>query len=352
MKGKRPVIVLALIATVVAGAFIYADNTEKMAPKAPDFGKGQWLNSKPLTMKELRGKVVLVDFWEYTCINCLRTLPYLKTWNKRYKKYGLVIVGVHTPEFKSSSIPANVKAAVKRLGVTWPVLLDNNYQTWNAYQNRWWPREILIDRKGRIRYNHIGEGHYDRTERMIQKLLAEGGKAPDIKVMAPVRKTDVPGAACYLTTPETYIGSNRGTLSNPRYLGEGTHFYAALGADQIKDGKPALQGRWSTFGEYCQSKSAFSKLLLRYHAAGCYVVADAGPTHTSATMQVLLDGKPVPPKLRGEDIQVEKGKTVVKLGRTRLYRLVGGNVFGRHVVELDAPEGARFYSFTFGTCVH
>jgi thiol-disulfide isomerase/thioredoxin len=353
---------------------------------APEFPRAKWLNTTPLTMKDLRGKVVLVDFWEYTCINCIRTLPYLKEWNRRYRPYGLVIVGVHTPEFASSGIPANVAAAVRRFGITYPVLLDSDRRTWNAYGNEYWPRDFLIDRNGVIRFDHIGEGGYRETELEIQQLLREGGKAPDLTPMSPVRDTDRPGAVCYLTTAETYIGSARGHLANrggyqgdrsadqgvpgiapfaangagrgevPGFLAgsgeETTRWFEAPAVGRIEDGIPALDGPWTPHREYCQAAGASSRLIFRYHAAGLYLVADAGERGGHRDMTVELDGQPVPEALRGSDLAELGGKTVVRLGRTRLYRLVEGNVFGRHVVTLRPPRGARLYSFTFGTCVH
>lgn len=385
MKGFKLFVLVS--AASLLGLLLWSGGQAGVGKAAPEFPKARWINGPPLTLRELRGKVVLVDFWEYTCINCIRTLPYLKEWYKRYSPYGLVIVGVHTPEFHASAIPSNVEAAVKRFGITYPVLLDDRYKTWNAYGNFYWPRDYLIDRKGVIRFDHVGEGGYGRTEEEIQQLLREGGTCPDLPIMAPVRATDEPGAVCYLTTPEVYVGSNRGHLSNRGGYagifggagGEGgaapqespggpsaapspllspdessalNRRFIAPPSDRMEDGLPALDGLWVPRSQYCQSGGASSKLFLRYHAAGCYVVADAGEDRTAARMEVLLDGEPVPPALRGEDVQEQNGVTFVRLGRTRLYRLVGGNLFGRHLLELEPQAGVRIYSFTFGTCTH
>ncbi len=344
---------LMVVVASLAGLLLWSGGAVGLGRPAPAFPKARWINSKPLTMKDLKGKVVLVDFWEYTCINCIRTLPYLKAWNKRYAPYGLVIVGVHTPEFKASAEPSNVEAAVRRFGITYPVLLDDQYKTWTAYGNLYWPREYLIDRKGIIRYDHVGEGEYGRTEAEIQKLLREGGTCPDIPLMKPVRAVDSPGAVCYRTTAETYIGSDRGQLANTGgYGGPRVRRYVAPAPRVLPDGRPALSGRWSAHPQYCEAEGPYASLYLRYHAAGCYVVADAGNRRSFNTMEVLLDGQPVPAALRGSDVVQKHGRTFVTLGRTRLYRLVDGNVFGRHVVELKPEPGARFYSFTFGTCTH
>ena len=170
---------------------------------APDFaGIAGWVNSAPLTMKELRGKVVLIDFWTYSCINCLRTLPHVEAWDRMYRKDGLVIVGVHTPEFAFEHVPSNVRSAVKRLGVRYPVALDNEYGTWNAYGNQYWPAEYLIDRKGHVRYAHFGEGEYDVTEESIRSLLGEKLGAP-----ASARLRDLTPTGTL--TPESYLGSER-----------------------------------------------------------------------------------------------------------------------------------------------
>src|SRR5262245_7250961 len=171
--------------------------------QAPDFaGIDRWLNSRPLTMASLRGKVVLIDFWTYSCINCLRTLPHVEAWDRLYRKAGLVIVGVHTPEFAFEHVPSNVEAAVKRLGVRYPVALDNDYGTWNAYGNQYWPAKYLIDRSGHLRYAHFGEGNYDITEENIRTLLGEKPAAPvsnrlhDLTPTGPI-------------TPESYLGFER-----------------------------------------------------------------------------------------------------------------------------------------------
>ncbi len=349
---RRKLVLVSLISLLVSCGTVTPGEEGWVGRPAPPFGRGEWLNSRPLSIGALRGKVVLVDFWEYTCINCIRTFPYLKEWYRRYEPYGLVIVGVHTPEFDASSVSANVAAAVERFGIRYPVLLDGNHETWDAYDNAYWPREILIDREGRVRYDHAGEGNYGRTEERIRTLLKEGGSAPDLPLMEPVRETDRPGAICYPTTAETYIGTERGRLSNRSgYEGKRPAAYRAPPGADVLDGRPALDGEWSARGEYCRAEGPSSKLLLRYHAAGCYLVADDGGHGGTSEMEVLLDGTAVPSALKGEDVAERDGRTFVMLGGTRLYRLVEGNVFGKHLLELRAPQGARFFSFTFGTCV-
>ena len=188
---------------------------DRPPPDAPELigTPADWLNSPPLKREELRGKVVLVDFWEYTCVNCIRTLPYLKEWHKRYAKDGVVIIGIHTPEFAFAKDRKNVAQAVKNLGITWPVLLDSEYKNWMAYHNSFWPRKYFINREGNIVADHAGEGGYGESEARIQYLLKEIN--PDAvfpEVMEPIRDTDRPGAVCYPTTPELYAGE-RGALN-------------------------------------------------------------------------------------------------------------------------------------------
>src|SRR6185436_11210494 len=178
-----------------------AKTAESKYHEAPDIqGISAWINTAPLTMQELRGKVVLVDFWTYSCINCLRTLPYLKSWDARYRSKGLVILGVHSPEFGFEHSVGNVRAAVKRLGIRYPVALDNDFGTWNAYQNQYWPADYLIDRQGHVRYYHFGEGGYDTTDARIRTLLAEKSAALPAAVRLPDPTPDA------LLTPETYLG--------------------------------------------------------------------------------------------------------------------------------------------------
>lgn len=163
-----------LAATALSAASLTAAVAAPMAPAAPEFtGISKWLNSDPLTMRQLRGKVVLVDFWTYTCINCIRTLPYVKSWHEKYKDQGLVVVGVHTPEYPFERSTDNVKTAIKRFGIPYAVAQDNQYATWNAYSNRYWPAVYLIDKQGRVVYQHFGEGEYAETEAKIRTLLAE-----------------------------------------------------------------------------------------------------------------------------------------------------------------------------------
>ncbi|HZT42373.1 MAG TPA: redoxin domain-containing protein [Chthonomonadaceae bacterium] len=331
---------------------------------APEFRgtAADWLNTagKALSLKELIATrhVVLVDFWEYTCVNCLRTIPYLQEWNKRYAKDGLVIVGIHTPEFQFAKDPHNVAEAVKRLGITWPVLIDSDYHNWNAYHNGGWPHKFFINDRGLIVADHFGEGAYDRSEALIQQLLKQAH--PDLtfpKVMAPVRDADKPGAVCYLQTPEMYVGERgaqqdqHGNLDTyvPGQLGffddPGTH----------EDGKVYAQGAWRMEPESLRHGRTTTALqdyiALRYHALECNaVIKPEGDKPFRVT--IIQDGKPIAKQDKGADIQYdEKGNSYIQVDTPRMYRLTANARFGSHELRLasNSPDFG-LYSFTFTSC--
>jgi cytochrome c biogenesis protein CcdA/thiol-disulfide isomerase/thioredoxin len=288
--------------------------------RAPDFaGIDRWLNSRRLTMAQLRGKVVLIDFWTYSCINCLRTLPHLEAWDRMYRKAGLVIVGVHTPEFAFEHVPSNVRSATKRLGVRYPVALDNDYGTWNAYGNQYWPAEYLIDRQGHVRHAHFGEGEYNITEENIRSLLGEQPASPaadrlhDLTPSGPI-------------TPESYLGYGR----IDRFTGskiypdkEATYaFPAALGRDDF-----AYAGRWTVRVQRIVAGED-ARLELRYYARKVFLVLGG-----KGTVQVIVDGRP---------------HGVVHVNSDRLYTLVDRDSIDDAVLELRFSPGVSAYAFTFG----
>jgi cytochrome c biogenesis protein CcdA/thiol-disulfide isomerase/thioredoxin len=287
---------------------------------APEFaGIDEWLNSKPLTMQGLRGKVVLVDFWTYSCINCLRTLPHLEAWYRLYHRAGLVIVGVHTPEFAFEHVPSNVRGAAKRLGVRYPVALDNEYGTWNAYGNQYWPAEYLIDRTGHIRHAHFGEGEYDLTEEDIRALLGEQPAAPTSQ-----RLRDLTPSGSL--TPESYLGYDR----IDRFTGSKIHpdreatyaFPTGLERDDF-----AYAGRWTVRAQRIVA-GAGARLELRYQARKVYLVLGG-----QGTVRVLVNGKP---------------HGVVNVTSDRLYTLVDGSSIDDATLELRFSPGVSAYAFTFG----
>ncbi len=246
---------------------------------APEFdGIVEWQNSEPLTIAGLRGKVVLIDFWTYSCINCLRTLPYIREWHDRYRDSGLVIVGVHTPEFAFERVPANVRENSEELGVTYPVALDNGYATWNAWGNRYWPAKYLIDRKGRVRGYHFGEGAYDETEQMIRELLAERAVALPA---ASAADDETPSGNL---TPETYLGFERiaGYVGEPIVPGR-PHAYTF--AKQVGHDEVSYAGTW-TVGRENAVAAEGAKLRLNYRARDVYLVLSG-----SGTVTALVDGR-------------------------------------------------------------
>jgi thiol-disulfide isomerase/thioredoxin len=290
-------------------------------------------------------KVVLVDFWTYSCINCQRTLPYLNAWYQKYKDQGLEIVGVHTPEFEFEKNKANVASAIAKYGIMYPVVQDNDYGTWGAYGNRYWPRKYLIDIDGYIVYDHIGEGGYDETEQKIQELLKERASAMGEQVAVSsdvVHPAGVIGVNDSVArSSETYFGADRN-----EFLGNGIQAKVGLQAfvlpKTFATGKLYLDGDWNIEAQFAQTKSAQAKVVYRYQGNSVYVVASS-PEPVAVT--VLRDGVLVPPAAAGED--VVNGKVLVS--GSRLYKIIKDNDYGTHTLELiiDKPS-VQFYTFTFG----
>ena len=322
---------------------------------ANDFvGVTQWLNSPPLTLEELKGKVVLVDFWTYTCINCLRTLPYLRDWNTKYASRGLVIVGVHSPEFQFKHDEGNVREAMVRERVTWPVAMDNDFDTWRAYSNRYWPNKFLIDKDGEIRYNHIGEGAYTETELHIRGYLEEAGyDVSDIPVGGVTGvEEDEPGRK--MITREIYAG--RG-WERGEYLGNEKPAIGKLSTD-FQDpgdhvgGRFYLHGVWSIDREsvtHSRPTEGFGDYIaIAYEAASVNVVLrprGVNPFRVLAT----VDGKPVAESHRGDDIVVDdNGDTYLNIDGPRMYNVVRSTSV--HDGELKLHTGSpdfSLYTYTF-----
>jgi cytochrome c biogenesis protein CcdA/thiol-disulfide isomerase/thioredoxin len=308
---------------------------------APDFvGNQRWFNTKggaPLSLSELRGKVVLVDFWTYTCINCLRTLPYLKAWDSRYRRDGLVIVGVHTPEFPFERDPGNVRDAIAQNGLHYPVAQDNDYATWNAYGNQYWPAKYLIDARGRVRYTHFGEGSYERTEEAIRGLLAEAGHAPP----GGLAHAHAERASAAVTTPESYLGAERADRFVNGRIRAGTQTFRAP-ARNVPDDHLAYEGTWR-IGKEAATAVLGARLKLAFGARRVFLVLGSA-RGKARPARVLLDGRPLPNRLAGRDVR--GGSAVVT--RQRLYRLVDLNRPERHLLTLELPPGVSGYAFTFG----
>lgn len=319
-------------------------NTNYSAPEF--FGITKWLNSPrfgeagtdhPLTMKELRGKVVLVDFWTYTCINCIRTLPYVTSWYDKYKDQGFVVVGVHTPEFAFEKDTNNVVMSIKQYNIHYPVGQDNNYETWNAYNNQYWPAEYLIDANGIVRRTHFGEGKYDETEMAIQLLLKERGKVINKGLVTIQDQTPTEQL-----TPETYLGLKRmDRFSSSEQIERGIQTFSA--SKEIPLHYFALSGTWDEQEEYAQAKQG-SSLTLHFVADKVFLVIT--PKTNTDHIAVFLDGGEVDAAHAGQDVVAG----VVAVTVPRLYNLI--DLHGKteeHTLELRfQTEGTEVFAFTFG----
>jgi cytochrome c biogenesis protein CcdA/thiol-disulfide isomerase/thioredoxin len=299
-----------------------------------------FVNTEPITIGELIGKkVVLVDFMTYSCINCIRTLPYLNDWYAKYHDQGLEIIGIHTPEFAFEKDLRNVQAAMKKYDIKFPVVLDNDYATWNAYNNHYWPRKYLIDYDGNIVYDHIGEGGYTETETAIRELLGLDSKTT----------TQIPTAedSTKVCSPETYCGAARNNrLFNGLSGALGVQTFVApsdFPADVL-----VLDGPWDIQDEYAKPLDNNSRVLFKYHAADVFLVAKA---EQSTTVTVKRDGYALPASLTGEDVSMSSGVAKLQLQEDRLYSVISGDDNQDHILELifeSAVDNVEVYTLTFG----
>jgi cytochrome c biogenesis protein CcdA/thiol-disulfide isomerase/thioredoxin len=297
-------------------------------------GAVQWLNSPPLTTEALKGKVVLVDFWTYSCINCLRTLPYVKAWAEKYRDQGLVVIGVHAPEFAFERDVNNVTQAMKDLGITYPVAIDNNYKIWRAFNNQYWPAHYFADAKGQIRYHHFGEGDYAESERVIQQLLREAGAK---NVAGGLIEADAKGVQQApdmneVQSPETYLGSQRAenfVKSGPLALNQWT-----------------LQGQWNVGGQQATLDQAGGRIIYRFHARDLHLVLGPGADGKPVRFKVTIDGQ-APGGAHGTDVAPDGSGTVTE---QRLYQLVRqpGAVQDRTFTIEFLDPNVSAYAFTFG----
>jgi cytochrome c biogenesis protein CcdA/thiol-disulfide isomerase/thioredoxin len=307
---------------------------------APEFAETEdWFNTpgdRPLTLASLRGRVVLIDFWTYTCINCIRTLPYLKAWNAAYANEGLTIVGVETPEFEFEKDASNVANAIEQFGLRYPIVQDNNMGTWNAYDNEDWPADYLIDARGQVRYATFGEGDYEETETAIRALLAQAG----YQVGAKSHPTGVIKPA-ELATPETYVGTARaqGWIDGPK---SGTHDYGPPPTGELQLNDFAYSGTWN-IGEQPAEAVSDAGIDGEFDAKDVYLVLST-PGERPLPVHVLLDGHPISAADSGADVH----DGVVTVRRQRLYGLVSLRGDGRHRLSLRFADGVSAYDFTFG----
>ena len=310
-------------------------------------GAVAWLNSPPLTTDGLKGKVVLIDFWTYSCINCLRAIPYVRDWAERYRDKGLVVIGVHTPEFAFEKNLDNVKQAVLDLKIGYPVAIDNDYAIWRGFNNQYWPAHYFIDAQGRIRHHHFGEGDYEGSERAIQQLLAEAGQSGVAAGVIPVNAAGVAAAADMndLQSPETYVGYNRAAnfISPGGAVRDARHVYAA---PTPRLNQWALSGNWTIGGEHAALDAKGGGIVYRFHARDLHLVLGPGADGKPVRFRVTIDGAP-PGDAHGADIGAD-GVGVAKAHR--LYRLIrqNGAIVDRTFEIRFLDPGVQAYAFTFG----
>jgi cytochrome c biogenesis protein CcdA/thiol-disulfide isomerase/thioredoxin len=316
----------------------------------PSFaGATLWLNSPPLTPESLRGKVVVVDFWTYSCINCLRALPYVKSWYEKYKDHGLIVIGVHAPEFAFEKDPNNVRRAVADLKITYPVALDNDYVIWQAFNNQYWPAHYFIDATGHIRAHHFGEGNYDESEQTIRTLLTEAGQSglpPPGMGAAKAVGVQAPPDEAHDQSPETYVGYRRAdNFASPGgFAQDQTHVYSAPA--ELKLNQWALGGSWSVDPEKAVLGASGGKIEFRFYARDLHLVLGPGSGGKPVRFRVTLDGAP-PAASHGADTD-SNGAGIID--GQRLYQLIRqSGAVGEHVFSIEFLDpGVQAYSFTFG----
>ena len=311
-------------------------------------GATQWLNSPPLTPADLRGKVALFDFWTYTCINWLRESPYVSAWAEKYRDRGLVVIGVHTPEFEFEQNVANVRRAVSEMNIAYPIAIDNRYAIWTAFRNRAWPALYFVDVEGRIRHHHLGEGEYEQSERVIQRLLAEAGVGGVDHELVAVHADGVQAAADWqsLRSPETYLGYERtanfashgGAARNKRRV------YTAPAP--LRPNHWALSGDWTLKDPFALLNEPRGRISYSFHARDVHLVMGPAVAGTTVRFRVLIDGQP-PTAAHGLDVDAEGSGTVTE---QRLYQLIRqpAPITGR-LIEIEfLDSGVEVYAFTFG----
>ncbi|HJM89711.1 MAG TPA: redoxin domain-containing protein [Dehalococcoidia bacterium] len=318
---------------------------------APDLTTGEWLQGDPVQIQG-SGQPVLIDFWDYTCMNCLRTLPYVEGWHQRYKDLGLRVIGVHTPEFSFARNPEHVRRAIESHGITYPVVLDADFSIWKSYENQYWPAKYFVDQAGLIRARHYGEGGYADSEGFLQTMLREqDGFSADLPaVMDAVRPEDAVGAVCYRVTPELYCGYQRGLIGNVgavapdspmTYTDPGKHVEGTLYLDG--DWLLSAESLGRPFGAQTPSRTH-----LAFMAVDVNLVMHPPITGDAAKVRVLLDGEPIDASMAGDDVV----DGVASVDMPRMYSLVKGDDAERHELVLETEsDGLAAFAFTFASCV-
>ena len=329
--------------------------------KAPEFqGIANWINSRPLTMEELRGRVVLIDFWTYTCVNCIRTMPYLKDWHAKYASHGLVIVGVHSPEFDFEKLAKNVAENARNFGLEYPIAQDNDFQTWRAYANRFWPAKYLVDSAGVIRYSHFGEGAYDETERRIRWLLEETGA--DLSGLPEGRQAGAPQitslAGFSRVTRELYGGTKRNNQPGGAYAAQDQFYRGSerameyLDPGSYRNHQFYLQGLWHNGREAVRharrTENYEDYIALMF--TGTSVNAVINPENPAPfEVLVTLDGRPLTSLEAGADLIADDGRSYFTVDSGRMYQIVALPEYGEHELKLSSnSDDFAVFAFTFG----
>lgn len=365
LSGKKPDANGAMMAQIPAaddsanGSMMAAGGAMKVAAKAPGTlpvegqlppldGAVQWLNSPPLDAQALKGKVVLVDFWTYSCINCLRTLPYVKAWAEKYRDQGLVVIGVHAPEFAFERDVGNVTKAMKELGINYPVAIDNDYKIWRAFNNEYWPAHYFADAQGRIRYHHFGEGDYAESERVIQQLLREAGSktVADGLINADAKGVQLAPDMNEVQSPETYVGYQRAEHFVPElsFVPDKVAAYTPPANLALNDW--SLGGQWNVGAERATAGAAASRIVYRFHARDLHLVLGPGTDGKPVRFKVSIDGQ-APGDAHGVDVSPDGAGQVTEQRLYQLVRQSGGVKDRTFSIEFLDP-GVSAYAFTFG----
>jgi thiol-disulfide isomerase/thioredoxin len=310
-----------------------------------------WFNSEPVPISALRGQVILLEFWDYTCLHCQRILPYIKEWEGKYSPYGLVVVGVHTPKFPFGRSPEQVQKAIERLGIRFPVVMDNEGLIAANYENRSWPTIILIDKNGFVRYRNEGEGNYAATEHALQTLMYDAGVGEELPLlMEPIREEDRTGALHYRATPDLYAGYLRGSIGN-------TEGYSPESVVDYQDPRLYLEGRFYVEGPWLNDKTSLQfagggthtgQIIIDYQALEVSIVV--GPDgEKGVEVSVSQDGRPLGPDNKGDDVRISSdGESHVVVDRPRCYNIIKNKQYGQHTLRLRmTSHGFALYSFMF-----
>jgi thiol-disulfide isomerase/thioredoxin len=319
--------------------------------RLPSLGNAtEWLNSEPLTADGLRGKVVLIDFWTYTCINWRRTLPYVRAWAEKYKDHGLVVIGVHSPEFAFEKNVQNVRQAVKEMGIDYPIAIDSDHRIWRDFKNQYWPALYFVDAQGHIRHHQFGEGEYEQSERIIQQLLADAGISGIGHDLASVdaRGAEVAADLADLRSPETYVGSELAeNFASPGGAVVGQrHVYAAPAPAQLGLNHWSLSGDWTVEKPAAVLNQANGRIAYRFHARDLHLIMGPATPGTSVRFRVLIDGQP-PGAAHGTDVDDQGNGTV---NQQRMYQLIRQpKPIADRQFEIEFLDpGVEVFAFTFG----